>query len=347
MPISPACAAETLPDAMSEEDRPATWRRILLTGGTGFVGAYLAPAIVAAYPAADRLLLRRPGETVERAGWTAVDEEIDAAALRGIVADFRPDLVLHLAAQASVGAAARAPELTWKVNYEGTLNLARACRPLRPTFIFVSSSEVYGESFRDGPADESTPLRPMSVYAETKAAAEAALPDVLRGDARLIVVRPFNHTGVGQDLRFVLPSFAAQVAEIEAGRRAPRLDVGNVDAVRDFLDVHDVCAAYLAVLALALHLPRLGEAGAALNVFNVASGNPRRIGDLIALLRRQAAVDFEVRVDPARLRPSDIAAVAGTSARLERLTGWRPVIPMERTLGEMLDHFRASLPRWD
>jgi GDP-4-dehydro-6-deoxy-D-mannose reductase len=328
---------------MPGHDRSAAGRRILLTGGTGFVGGYLAPAIAAACPAATRLLLRRPGERIERQGWSVVDAEIDdPGAIGRMIADFRPDLVLHLAAQASVGAAINAPDLTWKVNYEGTVNLARACAPLRPTFVFVSSSEVYGESFRDGPADESTPQKPMSVYAQSKAAAEAALPAALGEGARLIVLRPFNHTGVGQDLRFVLPSFAAQVAEIEVGRRPPRLEVGNVDAIRDFLDVRDVCAAYVAVIELAPGLPRLGETGAEANVFNIASGDPRRIGDLISLLQRQAKVGFEIGVDPARLRASDIAAVAGSSARLERLTGWRPSIPMERTLGEMLEHFRAS-----
>jgi GDP-4-dehydro-6-deoxy-D-mannose reductase len=108
--------------------------------------------------------------------------------------------------------------------------------------------------------------------------------------------------------------------------------------------VRDVCDAYLAILQIAPRLPSLGEAGGDGNVFNIASGDPRRIGDLIEMLRTLAKVSFEVRLDPARLRPGDIPAVAGSSARLERLTGWRPRIPLTRTLGEMLDHFRASPP---
>jgi GDP-4-dehydro-6-deoxy-D-mannose reductase len=325
--------------------RQAHWRRILLTGGTGFVGGYLAPAIVTAFAGAERLLLRRPGETVVRDGWQVVDGEIyDPAALEKVVGDFKPDLILHLAGQASVGSAINAPEQTWKVNYEGTVALASSCSSfgIAPTFVFVSSSEVYGESFRDGVADESTPLRPMSVYAESKAAAEGALAATLPLGGRLIVLRPFNHTGPGQDQRFVLPSFASQVAEIEAGVRPPRLEVGNVEVARDFLDVRDVCDAYLAVLGVAPELPTLDAARRVENLFNISSGTPRRIGDLIDILARCATTHFEVSVDPSRLRPDDIPSVAGSSARLETLTGWQKKIPIERTLEELLDYFRRA-----
>jgi GDP-4-dehydro-6-deoxy-D-mannose reductase len=230
------------------------------------------------------------------------------------------------------------------VNVDGTLALAAASGrlPERPTFVFVSSSEVYGDSFRGGAASETTPLHPLSAYAKSKAAAEAGLATALPQGARLVILRPFNHTGVGQDLRFVLPSLAAQVAEIESGRRPARLEVGNLDAVRDFMDVRDVCDAYLAVLGVARQLPRLGVARAESSVFNIASGKPRRIGDYVEMLRRQAKVAFEVAVDPARLRASDIPVMAGSSARLEALTGWRPRVPMEQTLNELLDHFRRS-----
>ena len=316
---------------------PVRYQRILLTGGTGFVGGYLAPAIASRWPGADRVLLRRPGEQVLREGWRALDAEvIDSAAIDRIVSDFKPDLVLHLAAQAAVGASAELAEATWRVNFGGTLELAHACQRACPTttFFFVSSSEVYGWSFRDGVADEDTPLRPMNAYARSKAAAESMLPDVLP-QARLIVARPFNHTGPGQDVRFVLPSLAQQIADVEAGRRPPRLELGNLEASRDFLDVRDVCAAYIAMLDAP-------AAAAERSVYNVASGGSWRIADLVEKFRAHARMPFEVTIDPKRLRPSDVPMAAGSAARLEQATGWKPTIGVDAIVEALLAHWRAA-----
>lgn len=316
---------------------PVRYQRILLTGGTGFVGGYLAPAIASRWPGADRVLLRRPDEQVLREGWRALDAEvIDSAAIDRIVSDFKPDLVLHLAAQAAIGASAELAEATWRVNFGGTLELAHACQRACPTttFFFVSSSEVYGWSFRDGVANEDTPLRPMNAYARSKAAAESMLPDVLP-QARLIVARPFNHTGPGQDVRFVLPSLAQQIADVEAGRRPPRLELGNLEASRDFLDVRDVCAAYIAMLDAP-------AAAAERSVYNVASGGSWRIADLVEKFRAHARMPFEVTIDPKRLRPSDVPMAAGSAARLEQATGWKPTIGVDAIVEALLAHWRAA-----
>ncbi|HPG03065.1 MAG: GDP-mannose 4,6-dehydratase [Rhodoblastus sp.] len=313
------------------------YKRILLTGGTGFVGGYLAPAIAAAWPGAERVLLRRPGETVLRDGWRPLDAEVtDSAAIGRIVADLKPDLVLHLAAQAAIGATAEMAEATWRVNFGGTLELAHACQRACPdtTFFFVSSSEVYGWSFRDGVANEDTWLRPMNAYARAKAAAESMLPDVLP-QARLIIARPFNHTGPGQDVRFVLPSLAQQIADVEAGRRPPRLELGNLEASRDFLDVRDVCAAYIAMLQ--------SPAGPAeRSVFNVASGGSWKIADLVEKFRAHARTPFEVTVDPKRLRPSDVPMAVGSAQRLQEATGWKPTIGIDAIVESLLAHWRAA-----
>jgi len=313
----------------------ARYQRILLTGGTGFVGGWLAPAIVAAWPGADRVLLRRPGEQVQREGWRAIDAEVtDSAAIGRIVADLKPDLVLHLAAQAAVGVSGALAETTWRVNFGGTLELAHACQRACPdtTLFFVSSSEVYGWSFRDGVVDEDTPLRPTNAYARAKAAAESMLPDVLP-QARLIIARPFNHTGPGQDVRFVLPSLAQQIADVEAGRRPPRLELGNLEASRDFLDVRDVCAAYIAML----QTPAVARDRA---IFNVASGGSWKIADLVEKFRTHARVPFEVTIDPKRLRPSDVPMAVGSAKRLRDLTGWQPSVSIDDIVTTILDHFR-------
>jgi len=313
------------------------YQRILLTGGTGFVGGWLAPAISAAWPDADRVLLRRPGEQVTREGWRAIDAEVtDSAAIGRIVAELKPDLVLHLAAQAAIGASAEMAEATWRVNFGGTLELAHACQRACPdtTFFFVSSSEVYGWSFRDGVVDEDTPLRPTNAYARAKAAAESMLPDVLP-QARLVIARPFNHTGPGQDVRFVLPSLAQQIADVEAGRRPPHLELGNLEASRDFLDVRDVCAAYIAML----NTPRASGDRA---VFNVASGGSWKIADLVEKFRAHARKPFEVTIDPKRLRPSDVPMAVGSAKRLHEATGWKPTIAVDAIVEALLAHWRAA-----
>ncbi len=308
-------------------------RRILLTGGAGFVGAYLAPALVAAFPDAERLLLRMPGETIARAGWRNAEGLVtDGAAMADLVRTFQPDLLLHLAAQASGGASLKAAEATWRVNFDGTLELASALAQHAPqaTFFFVSSSEVYGHSFLAGPAREDSALSPANAYARSKAAAESMLQDVLQPDQRLIVVRPFNHTGPGQDNRFVLPAFAEQIAAIEAGGE-PVVRVGNLEARREFLDVNDVCTAYIALLRTDTDMR---------STFNIASGQAHRIGDMLERMRARARRAFAIEQDPERMRPSDIPCATGDNTLLKQTTGWRPTITLDDTLDALLAHWR-------
>jgi GDP-4-dehydro-6-deoxy-D-mannose reductase len=314
------------------------YKRILLTGGAGFVGGYLAPLIVDFFPDAERAILRRPGTDLHRKGWTAVDVDLkDSPAIKRFVSDFRPDLVLHLAAQSSVAGRAVSPEETWRVNFLGTMELASACARMCPefTFFFVSSSEVYGLSFLNGAALEDWPLRPISVYSRSKAACEAMLGDLLPREGSLVIVRPFNHTGPGQDRRFVLSSFAAQIAGIEAGVLAPTLYVGNLSARRDFLHVRDVCSAYMELLN---QTPQ-----GARQVYNISSGKTYAISHLVEEMRARCERLFEIAVDPTRLRPSDIPVAAGNSDRLVAATQWAAVTPIETTLDELLDYWRAAV----
>lgn len=317
---------------------PAPYRRILLTGGTGFVGGHLCPRLVAAFPQAERLILTRSGDPVTRAGFaTKVVDLTDRVAVATAVQVFQPDLVMHLAAQASAASAAKLD--TWRINLEATLHLAGAVTEHAPTatVFFVSSAEIYGLSFRDGPASEATWPRPMNAYARAKYAAELALADVLPASATLIVARAFNHTGPGQDTRFALPAFAAQIAAIEAGHSAPRLMVGNLDAERDFLDVRDVCDAYLALLATTKPGDR--------TTVNIASGKAYRIGDLLDEVRALARTSFEIVQDPARMRPSEIARSVGRGEALTQRTGWAPRFAISDTLRDVLDDQRQRIAR--
>ena len=183
--------------------------RILLTGGGGFVGGYLAPMLAHAAPAARKVVLSRDPASIK--GWDlALCDIVDASTVAALVQDLRPDLVVHLAAQSSVGASHHAGEDTWRVNLCGSLALAAACARFAPeaVVLFSSSAEGYGKSFLAGAVDEHAPLEPQNSYARSKAAAEHMLDDVLAPTNALIVARAFNHTGPGQDERFVLPSFS-------------------------------------------------------------------------------------------------------------------------------------------
>jgi GDP-4-dehydro-6-deoxy-D-mannose reductase len=320
----------------------AAFERILLTGGGGFVGSHVAAALASAYPDAFRVMLMRPGESGGHSAYSAaVCDLTDEAAVDRLVADIVPDLVVHLAGQASIGQSANAPEASWRANFHGAFGLGAAISRHAPqaVMLFSSTATAYGASFLDGAATEETPLRPLDVYSRSKAAAESALADVLGPRARLIVARPVNHSGPGQRSRdFVLASFAAQIAEIEAGRAEPRLEVGDLSKARDFLDVRDVVDAYLRLIALSQDLP-------ARSVFNIGSGEAHSIASLLDIMRGMARKPFEVVVDPKRLRPAaiDLPCVRCDASKLRATTGWRPSYTMADMLGALLDHWRAEV----
>jgi GDP-4-dehydro-6-deoxy-D-mannose reductase len=316
----------------------SSYARILMTGASGFVGRRLAPALRAAYPtAALATIARSPSETCP--GWTTFCVDLaDADGLNEAVGSWRPNLVVHLAAQSSVGQQAALAEATWRINSVGALNLARAIARTAPeSMVFnVSTGEVYGSSFLNGPASETTPLSPHGAYARSKAAAEAIFEDLLPIESRLVTVRPLNHTGAGQHERFVLPSFAAQIARIEAGLVPPKLQVGNLGVERDFLDVRDVIDAYLLILAGAEALPRRA-------VFNVASGQPRRIGDLLDVMVRASTRPFDVEMDPARLRSAEIPRIVGDASAVRRHFGWIPKRSLDALVVELLTYWRTRI----
>ena len=313
-------------------------QRILITGASGFVGPYLRRALIATWPDAVIRGLGAAGDIGSDPWLTSVDL-LDPAAMMAIVRESKPDVVIHLAAQASVALGdAGAADTTWSVNLTGSLHLALAIAAHAPdaTLLFVSTSEVYGASFLGGPVHEGSATLPMNVYAKSKLLAERMFAAVLSARTRLVVARPFNHTGPGQRETFVLPSFAAQVARIEVGLQPPRIIVGNLDVRRDFLDVRDVVAAYVALLAAAPRLPRRFTC-------NIASGTTHLLGDLVETLRRHAQCPFDIEIDPARLRSADLPVACGDPALLHATTGWVPSIRLDATIDALLQAARATV----
>lgn len=318
---------------MPPDAQPLPYTSVLVTGADGFVGGWLTPVLQSALPADAKLtaLGRKPAAGV--AAFVQADL-LDREAVERAVVQASPDLIVHLAAQASVAQSATGAADTWSVNTIGTLNLARACASAEftGTFLFVSSAEVYGRSFNDGLVTEGTSPVPQSAYARSKAAAEALLGDVLPFEAQLLVARPANHSGPRQDTRFVLPSFASQIAAIEQGAE-PVLRVGNLDAERDFLDVRDVADAYVSLLRAAPTLARR-------ETFNIASGTPVSIGSLLQALLELTPASIGIEQDPARMRPSEIATTRINAERLRSVTGWHPSRSLDDMLRDLLGNAR-------
>ena len=300
-------------------------RRILITGATGFVGQHLLPSLRNVLPAAELHLPR----------FDVTDKDM----VTRVVRDAKPDACIHLAAISAVPIAQSDPDLAWRVNVGGTLNLAHALRTEVPgcTLLFVSTAEAYGSSFKVGAKlDETAALNPLNIYGATKAAADLTLGAMADSDLQVIRVRPFNHTGPGQTDAFVVAAFARQAARIEAGKQPPVLHVGALDPFRDFLDVRDVCACYAQCLRQAGTIPTG-------TILNIASGFPRRIGDVLNQLLAYAGVEAEINLDKARLRPSEIVLAVGDPRRAHEMLGWAPVIAWEQTLTDTLDYWRTRI----
>jgi GDP-4-dehydro-6-deoxy-D-mannose reductase len=312
--------------------------RVLITGITGFVGGHLLEFLRAQHPDWEVSGLVRPGERGrELPGATLHEADLeDGAAVEAALARVRPDRIVHLAGQSSAHQSWLDPEGTLRLNIHGLLHLLEGVRrrSLSPRVLVVGSAEEYGlcdES--DLPLRETAPLRPHSPYAVSKVAqGYLALQYTLSFGIETIRTRSFPHTGPGRGEAFAESSFARQLVEIAAGRKPGVLEVGNLNAVRDFSDVRDVVRAYWALL-------ERGESG---EVYNVCTGVGVPIRDLLRRLVEIAGVDVEMRLDPERLRPSDIPTLVGDPTRLQQTTGWRPRVPLEETLREILEYWREK-----
>ncbi len=310
--------------------------KVLVTGAGGFVGPYLLAALRERFGPEIEILATgkhedgKTGTEMRRLDITEPD------AVAEIIRAFSPTHLFHLAGIAAPMAAGANPEAAWKVNVAGTLNIARAVMDHAPecTLFSVGSGLVYGESANAGVAlDEKTLLVPLEDYSVTKAAADLALGALAKRGLKCVRLRPFNHTGRGQEEAYVVPAFAMQIARIEAGKQPPQISVGNLEAERDFLDVRDVVRAYVKA---AEHAGEL-EPGC---IINVASGQARRIGDILDALLSLSETRIEIVQDPKRMRPSDIPRYVGNADFAMNVLGWRPEHEFSETIADVLDDCR-------
>ena len=305
----------------------------LVTGATGFAGTHLLARLlesesqVAAWSNPSG---QPPASTDPRIIWQAVNI-LDAPAVARALDAVQPSAIYHCAGIADVGGAWHNPHQALHVNVLGTHYLIEGLRRVGLTcrVLVTGSALVYRQS---GVAiSEDSPIGPSSPYGVSKLAQEmlAARADV----CPMIITRPFNHAGPGQSATFATSSFARQVAEIEAGLREPVVTVGNLDARRDITDVRDVVRAYALIM----------EHGQPGRPYNVCRGEAYRIGDLLDSLVGLSRTPIDVRVDPVRLRPQDNPLLLGDASRIMAEAGWRPSVPIQQTLRDLLDYWRGRL----
>jgi GDP-4-dehydro-6-deoxy-D-mannose reductase len=295
--------------------------KALVTGAHGFVGPYLTAH------------LESCGDEV-----VGIDHEVDitdADAVRARFADELPEIVYHLAAASHVGDSWSAPAQVVRINTDGTLHvLLAAVEAGVERVVLIGSAEEYGHVAPDEvPISEDTPLRPVSPYGASKAAAEMLSSYIARGrDLPVVCVRPFNHLGPGQSDRLVASTLAQQVARNERTGGSEIL-AGDLSPKRDFSDVRDVVRAYRL----------LAERGTSGEAYNVCSGRAVAIRELADILIGLASHPMKVTLDAERLRPVDVPVLQGDNRKLVRDTGWAPEITLEQTLADVLEWWRGQV----
>ena len=306
--------------------------RILITGGTGFVGSHLLRHLRSS--TSNLVIIASETPSSPEAGVEYYELDIrNAGDVQSAIRQIKPNEVYHLAGISAVGLAWANPRLTFEVNVEGTYNVLEATTglPSPPRILNVSTAQVYAAS--DAPLSESSPLAPANPYAASKAMAELLEVSFRKACAGgIITARSFNHTGPGQLTSFVLPSFAQQFAEIEAGMRPPKLAVGNIEVKRDFTDVRDVVRAYSELLSK-------GRPG---QVYNVCSGAATLLSDVVKQFQALCRTVVTVETDPACLRAGDISRIVGDPSKIKKEIGWDIRIPLSQTLRDLLDYWQGK-----
>lgn len=315
---------------------------VLITGATGFVGSHLVDHLLATTDwevvGLSRSLrhateLKTPSSRLTV--WTA--DLTEPASIDHAVEEIRPDGVIHLAGQPLEPLSWKDPGATFRLNLIGQLNLFEAIVKTgrRPPVVIGGSALMYGlVEEGDNPVNESQPLRPASPYAVSKLAADyLGYQYFVSHQLPVIRMRPFNQVGPRQSPDFAIPAFARQIAEIESGRREAVLRVGNLSAVRDFMDVRDAAVAY----RLALGSGQPGEA------YNLGSGQGRTIEFMLQRLLDLSSLPIRVETDPARLRPVDLPRIVCDASKFSAQTNWKPSISIETSLADTLDYWRRQV----
>lgn len=316
--------------------------RIFITGITGPVGCSLADYLLT-LPGLELHVFKRwrsdPRPIEHLRGRVVIHEgdiedpfSIDRAVQRAA-----PERIYHLAAQSYPSESWDAPITTMRTNVEGTINILEAVRrhvPQARVHIAGSSAQYGWIEPEDTPIKETHPMRPLSPYGVSKVAEEMTGIQYFENyGTHVVVTRSFNHVGPYQGDRCSIQTFCQQMAAIEVQQRPPVIYVGNLEARRDFTHTADASRALWLLL----------DKGTPGVVYNLCSGTATRIGDILEIVRRLGKVSVDVKVDEARLRPSDEPLLVGDNSRLREVTGWKPEVSMEQIVAELLEYWRARV----
>jgi len=311
--------------------------KVLVTGISGFCGSHLAEyALSKGAEVHGTVRWRSQIENIKEIENSLILHECDitdAFAFRDIIKKVKPDYIFHLAAQSFVKASWTEPSHTLYTNIIGELNLFEAVRSIpnyKPRIQIAGSSEEYGHA-KEMPIKEDTELLPLSPYGVSKVAQDLLAFQYFKSYGMHIVrTRGFNHTGPRRGEVFVCSTFAKQIADIEKDRKSLIIKVGNLDAERDFTDVRDMVKGYW----LALEKGEPGE------VYNICSSKAYPIKNILKKLLSYSKINIQLIKDPSRLRPSDLPVLLGDNTKFYEKTGWKPQIPIEQTLLDLLNYWR-------
>lgn len=316
-------------------------KKALITGITGFAGSHLAELLLKeGYEVYGTSRPRSKTDNIDaiRNKIKLHDADImDSHSLYSVFVDVNPDYIFHLAAQSFVQTSWASPATTMEMNVVGSVHLFESIRraQIDPVVQIACSSEEYGLVLpSEIPIKEDNPLRPQSPYAVSKVAMDYLGYQYFQSyKMKIVRTRGFNHTGPRRGEVFVTSNFAKQIAEIEKGKREPIIEVGNLDAKRDWTDVRDMVKAYLLAV-------KKGEPG---EVYNICSGKTVRVGDMLEMLLKMTKAKVKVKHDPARMRPSDVAVLQGDCTKFKKATGWQPEIPFVKTMEDLLNYWRERV----
>jgi len=313
--------------------------KALITGITGFAGSHLADYLID-QEGIEVHGIKRPRSRIEFLRYDVNYHEgdiNDLSSILDIVEEVEPEYIFHLASQSFVPLSWKAPRHTLTTNIIGTQNILDAAHRYAPkaTIQIAGSSEEYGlVDPEECPITEQQPLRPLSPYGVSKVAADLLGQQCHRSyGLQIIITRAFNHTGPRRGEQFVTSKIARQLALIKLGKAEPVLELGNLEAVRDFTDARDMVRAYwLAVNRCQPGIP-----------YNIGTGTGYTISQVFSKLYKIADVKAEMKQDPQYMRPSDVPRLLCDSTAFRYATGWKPEIPFEQTLQDLFDYWVERL----